>query len=163
MDRPSHPITIFTTGGSIDKFYSTKASDFVVGQPVIDQLLQEANVTIAYEVVSLLKKDSLEITDADRDHIFQAVSTNSSDRIIITHGTDTMIKTAQTLQPIIDKVIVLTGAMQPAAFKITDAVFNIGCAVMAVQTLPVGIYVVMNGTIFDPTQAVKNIEMDRFE
>jgi L-asparaginase len=74
-----------------------------------------------------------------------------------------MISTAKTLLSIPDKVIVLTGAMQPAAFKKTDAAFNIGCAIMAVQVLPDGVYVVMNGKVFDPNKAAKNLELDRFE
>ncbi|MEM7028085.1 MAG: asparaginase domain-containing protein [Chloroflexota bacterium] len=162
MDQ-SQTIKIFTTGGSIDKYYSTQESDFVVGPPVIDQVLQEANILLPYEVISLLKKDSLDITNEDRHHIYQAIAADPSERIIITHGTDTMIQTAQSLSSIPNKIIVLTGAMQPAAFKVTDAVFNIGCALMAVQVLPIGTHVIMNGQVFDPTQAKKNVAQDRFE
>jgi L-asparaginase len=156
-------IKIFATGGSIDKTYSTKSSDFVVADPQIDDILRDANVSIAYEIVSLMKKDSLEITPADRQLIVEAVTAAPQQRIIITHGTDTMIDTAQALTGIPDKVIVLTGAMQPAAFKHTDAAFNIGCAVIAVQILPDGVYIVMNGKIFDPHNARKNIDRNRFE
>jgi L-asparaginase len=156
-------IKIFATGGSIDKTYSTKSSDFVVADPQIDDILRDANVSIAYEIVSLMKKDSLEITPADRQLIVEAVTAAPQQRIIITHGTDTMIDTAKALTGIPDKVIVLTGAMQPAAFKHTDAAFNIGCAVTAVQTLPDGVYIVMNGKIFDPINSRKNIDRNRFE
>jgi L-asparaginase len=156
-------IKIFATGGSIDKTYSTKSSDFVVADPQIDDILRDANVSIAYEIVSLMKKDSLEITPADRQLIVEAVTAAPQQRIIITHGTDTMIDTAKALTGIPDKVIVLTGAMQPAAFKHTDAAFNIGCAVIAVQTLPDGVYIVMNGKIFDPINSRKNIDRNRFE
>ena len=156
-------IKIFTTGGSIDKYYSTKESDFIVGDPVIKSVLEDANVTIEYEIESILSKDSLEIADQDRHHIFTRVKSDPADRIIITHGTDTMVDTARSLSQIRGKVIVLTGAMQPAAFKQTDAAFNVGAAIIAVQTLPEGVYVVMNGQVLDPQRTFKNLELDQFE
>jgi L-asparaginase len=156
-------IKIFTTGGSIDKGYSTLESDFVVGEPQIESILREANIALEYEVEALLRKDSLEITDHDRGLIAARVAADAGRRIIITHGTDTMVETALQLFPISGKVIVLTGAMQPATFKQTDAAFNVGCAILAVQTLPDGVYVVMNGRVFDPRRARKNPELDRFE
>ena len=156
-------IKIFTTGGSIDKFYSTQESTFVVGEPQAERILQEANVHLDYEVESLLKKDSLEITAEDRRTIIERVRTDPHRHVVITHGTDTMIQTAQRLRAIPGKVIVLTGAMQPAAFRQTDAAFNVGCAVIAAQILPEGVYVVMNGRVFDPDKAYKNLALDRFE
>ena len=156
-------VKIFTTGGSIDKHYSTKESDFIVGEPTVKQILTESNVTLDYEVESLIKKDSLELNDEDRQFIFEKVSNELNRHIVITHGTDTMIQTAQVLSQITKKVIVLTGAMQPYAFKVSDAAFNIGGAFLLVQTLPPGVYIVMNGRIFNPQGAVKNLEMDRFE
>ena len=156
-------IKIFTTGGSIDKFYSTKESTFVVGEPQAENILREANVHLDYEVESLLKKDSLEITAEDRRTIFEQVRADPHRHVVITHGTDTMIQTAQGLRAIPGKIIVLTGAMQPAAFKQTDAAFNVGCAIIAAQTLPEGVYVVMNGRVFDPDKAHKNPALDRFE
>ena len=156
-------LKIFTTGGSIDKTYSTQASDFVVGEPHIGCVLVDANVNLKYEVVSLLAKDSLEITDADRALIVEKVRAEACPRIVITHGTDTMIQTANALASIPGKTIVLTGAMQPAAFKHTDADFNVGGAVIAAQTLPPGVYLVMNGRVFDPKQAKKNLEANQFE
>jgi L-asparaginase len=156
-------VKIFTTGGSIDKFYSTLKSTFVVGEPQVQSVLQEAKVTLDVEIESLLKKDSVDITQDDRLAIFEKVASDPNRHIIITHGTDTMIPTAKDLSSIADKVIVFTGAMQPAAFKQTDAAFNIGCAIMAVQTLPEGTYVVMNGKVFDPNKISKNLELNRFE
>ena len=156
-------LKIFTTGGSIDKFYSTQESTFAVGEPQAKSIMQEANVHLDYEIESLLKKDSLEITAEDRRMIFERVQSDPHRHVVITHGTDTMIQTAQRLRAIPGKVIVLTGAMQPAAFKKTDAAFNVGCAVIAAQTLPEGVYVVMNGRVFDPDQACKNLALDRFE
>ncbi len=156
-------IKIFTTGGSIDKVYSTQVSTFVVGKPQVENILREANLTVEYQIESLLRKDSLEITDQDRQLILAKVTSDPYRRILITHGTDTMVQTARQLTKIPDKVIVLTGAMQPAAFKHTDAPFNIGCAIIALQTLRPGVYIAMNGRIFDPTQATKNLDLERFE
>jgi len=156
-------IEIFTTGGTIDKVYFDAKSTFQVGEPQILEVLREANLTIDYQVTPLLRKDSLEMTPADRASIRQAVANSSANRIVITHGTDTMIATAQQLADIPDKTVVLTGAMQPARFRFTDAVFNVAGAIIAAQTLPPGVYLAMNGQIFDPFRARKNVEMNRFE
>ena len=156
-------IKIFTTGGSIDKTYSTQVSDFVVGEPHIGRVLMDANVNLEYEIEALIAKDSLEITDDDRARIVEKVRAEMCPRIVITHGTDTLIQTADALSGIPGKTIVLTGAMQPAAFKHTDADFNLGGAVIAAQTLPPGVYIVMNGRVFDPRRAKKNLEANRFE
>ena len=156
-------VKIFTTGGSIDKGYSTEESDFIVGEPTIEQILIEANVTLDYEIVSLIKKDSLEISDDDRRAIYERVKTDPNRYIVITHGTDTMIQTAQALSQIPNKVIVLAGAMQPSTFKVSDAAFNVGGAILAVQTLPEGVYIAMNGRILNPQESIKNLELDRFE
>jgi len=156
-------IKIFTTGGSIDKYYSTQTSLFEVGSPQVETILHEANLTIEFEVEGLLRKDSLEIEDADRRLIYEQVKADTNRRILITHGTDTMVETARSLLEISGKVIVLTGSMQPAAFKRSDAVFNIGFAIAALQTLPEGVYIAMNGRIFDPRTTRKNLEAERFE
>jgi L-asparaginase len=156
-------IKIFATGGSIDKTYSTAASDFVVGEPQASTLLHEANVNLEFEVESLLKKDSLAITDDDRALIASRVRQDPNRHIIITHGTDTMTLTAQALADIPDKVIVLTGAMQPAAFKQTDAVLNLGAALAAVQILPPGVYIAMSGRIFAWDKTRKNTANDQFD
>ena len=156
-------IKIITTGGTIDKIYFDQKSEFQVGDPQIAEALKGANVTLEYEVCSLLRKDSLDMTDADRKLIHDTVSADSSRLFVITHGTDTMIRTARARQDISGKVIVLTGAMQPARFRMTDAVFNIACAVTAVQLLSDGVYIAMNGRIFQPDMARKNVAMNRFE
>jgi L-asparaginase len=156
-------IKIFTTGGSIDKGYSTRESSFVVLDPIIGMILEEANVSVEYEIEPLLQKDSLDITEEDREVIARRVGEDSSPRILITHGTDTMVETGKCLAGVPDKTIVLTGAMQPAAFKYTDAYFNIGFAMAAVQVLPAGVYIAMNGEIFDPLDVQKITESDRFE
>lgn len=156
-------IKFFTTGGTIDKVYFDEKSSYQVGVPKILEILKGANANFDYEVESLLKKDSLDMTEHDRKHIFIKVKNDRNERIVITHGTDTMLKTAQMLQPIPEKVIVLTGSMQPAGFANSDAVFNVGGAIAAVQVLPFGVYIVMNGLIFNPNNSRKNMKKGRFE
>lgn len=156
-------LEIFTTGGTIDKVYFDAKSKFEVGDPQIEEVLREANLAIDYHVTSLMRKDSLEMNAEDRGIIRRAAEKTSARHVVITHGTDTMIETAKTLYGIAGKTIVLTGAMQPARFRLTDAVFNIASAIMAAQTLPEGVYIAMNGRIFDPHAARKNVELNRFE
>lgn len=156
-------IHIFTTGGSIDKAYVLTASDFLVGPPAIDSMLHDANIGLPYTITPLMRKDSLALTDEDRAEIVRQVAASSHTQILITHGTDTMPFTAQALMGIVSKTIVLTGAMQPAAFKQTDAAFNVGFALAAVQILPQGIYIAMNGRVFPGGQTVKNMALGRFE
>ena len=156
-------LEILTTGGTIDKVYFDSKSTFEVGEPQIVDVLREANLAIDYRVVPLLRKDSLELTDDDRALIRQVIVDSDASQIVITHGTDTMITTAKALAGISDKTIILTGAMQPARFRFTDAVFNVASAMMAAQILPQGVYISMNGRIFDPNKTQKNVELNRFE
>jgi len=156
-------LEIFTTGGTIDKVYFDAKSTFEVGEPQIVEVLREANLSIDYQVTPLMRKDSLELTEEDREKIRQAIQKSAATQIVITHGTDTMTATAKALADISGKTIVLTGAMQPARFRFTDAVFNIASAMMAAQTLPCGVYIAMNGQVFDPHTTRKNIELNRFE
>ena len=156
-------IKVFTTGGTIDKIYFDQKSQFQVGEPQISEILKEANVTFDYEIEPILRKDSLELTDEDRRLIYETIAADPHRHIIVTHGTDTMLVTAKLLQQIPEKVIVLTGSMQPAKLRYNDALFNIGYAVAAVQLLPNGVYVAMNGRIFIPGQARKNVDLNRFE
>ena len=156
-------LEIFTTGGTIDKVYFDAKSSFEVGDPQIVEVLREANLCIDYRVTQIMRKDSLELTDADRETIRQSVESSEAGHIVITHGTDTMIDTAKALAKVAGKTIVLTGAMQPARCRHTDAVFNIASAMMAAQTLPAGVYIVMNGQVFDPNASRKNVALNRFE
>ena len=157
-------IKILTTGGTIDKIYFDQISEFQVGEPQIKQLLDEANICFEYEIESILRKDSLDMTDDDRELIVERVRSEPHERILLTHGTDTMIKTAQALAASIqNKTIVLTGSMQPARIRSSDAVFNIGFAVAAVQMLEAGTYIAINGQVFDPNSSRKNVELNRFE
>ena len=156
-------IQIFSVGGTIDKIYFDENSEFAVGDPQILELLDEANVTFDFHVTSLMRKDSMQMTDADRMLIREACETCAHDRILITHGTDTMAQTGRALDGIAGKVIVLTGAMQPARFRVSDAIFNIGYAIAALQLLGEGVYVAMNGQVFPPDHLRKNREKLRFE
>ncbi|MGD2105870.1 MAG: asparaginase domain-containing protein [Anaerolineae bacterium] len=156
-------VKIFTTGGSIDKRYSTQESEFTIGEPAVGRILRQANVTLDYEIEPLVRKDSLDVTESDRLLITERVLGDPTRRIVITHGTDTMIETARAFSSCQGKTIVLTGAMQPAACMDSDAAFNVGAGLIAAQILPAGVYLVMNGQLFDPRSAHKNAAADRFE
>jgi L-asparaginase len=156
-------VKLLTTGGTIDKVYFDAKSEYQVGPPQVVEVLKEAHVTLDFEIESVLSKDSLEMTDADRQLIRQRVESEPCPRIVITHGTDTMVQTGLALHDIAGKTIVLTGSMQPARFKVTDAAFNIGTAIGAVQCLPPGVYLAMNGRIFDPGNTRKNVRDHCFE
>ena len=156
-------IKIFTTGGTFDKIYFDAKSEFHIGDTIIGALLEEANVDFDYEIESLLKKDSLDMDEIDRELIRKAVADVSNQRVLITHGTDAVVATAQALLGIADKTIVLFGAMQPARMRYSDAMYNLGVASAAVQLLPAGVYLAMNGKIFDPHKVTKNRALNRFE
>lgn len=156
-------IKFFAVGGTIDKVYFDQKSTYKVGEPGVHDILKEANVTFEYECESIMHKDSLDMTRKDRKLVHDRIKADGNRYIIVTHGTDTMVETARVLEAIPDKVIVLTGSMQPARFKASDAEFNIGTAVAAVQTLPPGVYIAMNGRIFEPGKVKKNWEQNRFE
>ncbi len=157
-------LTIVTTGGTIDKIYFDAKSAYQVGDPQIGEILHAFNVAVDFDIVPLMRKDSLELTDEDRQAIHNCIADHDNDRFLVTHGTDTMIETALQLLPLGDsRVIVLTGALNPARFVGSDAVFNIGCAVTACQTLPPGVYLAMNGRVWDPRRVRKNTEANRFE
>ena len=158
-----HTLSIISVGGTIDKIYFDAKSQYEVGPPNIEKVLGELNLAISYRINSLMRKDSLDLTDLDRASIAQAVSTDPCSRILITHGTDTMVDTARALGHIGGKTIVLTGALEPALFKTSDAVFNIGCAIGAVQVLAPGVYIAMNGRIFPADKVRKNLALNKFE
>ena len=156
-------ITIVTTGGTIDKIYYDARSDYQIGEPQIGDILKSFHVAFDWEVMSLMRKDSLEMTDDDRRLIHDSILRHPGRRFVVTHGTDTMVETARVLAAIPDKIIVLTGALNPARFVDSDAVFNIGCAIAAAQTLDPGVFIAMNGRIWDPRKVRKNRSENRFE
>jgi L-asparaginase len=156
-------LLIITTGGTIDKIYFDDMSDYQIGEPQISQILTAMNVAFEFDVIPLMRKDSLHVTDDDRQIIQQAVEDTDHQHVLITHGTDTMVETARQVADIPGKTIVLTGALNPARFRDSDAVFNIGCAVGALQVLPAGAWVIMNGRVWNPKTVRKNRAANRFE
>jgi len=155
-------IRILTTGGTIDKVYFDAKSEFQVGEPQIGEVLRQAHVELDYAIHALLRKDSLEMTDADRASIRHYIEQDDHERVLVTHGTDTMVETARALRGIPGKTIVLTGSLIPARFRENDALFNIGFAVAAVQLLPPGVYLAVNGEVHDPDRVIKDRARNRF-
>ncbi len=155
-------LLIVTTGGTIDKVYFDDQSDYQVGDPQIGNILRELGVAFRFTVIPALRKDSLHISDEDRAMLRTLIAAQPQKRVLVTHGTDTMVKTA-TLLSDLDKTIVLTGALNPARFRGSDAEFNVGCAVGAVQSLPPGVYIAMNGRVWEPSKVRKNVAANRFE
>ncbi len=156
-------LCIVTTGGTIDKIYFDDKSDYQVGEPQIGHILEELGVAFRFRVIPILRKDSLHIDAVDRELLRAAIAAQDARHVLITHGTDTMVETAKVLASLHDKTIVLTGALNPAGFRGSDAEFNIGTAVGAVQSLPPGVYIAMNGRVWDPAQVRKNVAANRFE
>jgi len=156
-------LTVITTGGTIDKIYFDDKSSFQVGAPQIGEILEQLGVAFAFDVIPIMRKDSLHITDDDRELVRRTIAAQSARHVLVTHGTDTMVETALVLESIPGKVIVLTGSLNPARFAGSDAVFNVGTAVGAVQSLPDGVYIAMNGRIWDPRRVRKNVAANRFE
>jgi len=156
-------LCVVTTGGTIDKVYFDDKSDYQVGEPQIGRILEELGVAFRFTVVPLLRKDSLHITQAERELLRDAIAAQPARHVLVTHGTDSMVETAKVLSALTDRTIVLTGALNPARFRGSDAEFNIGTAVGAVQSLPPGVYIAMNGRIWDPSKVRKNVAANRFE
>ena len=156
-------LCIVTTGGTIDKIYFDDKSSFQIGAPQIGEILEHLGVAFAFDVIAIMRKDSLHMTDDDRDLVRRTIEAQPARHVLVTHGTDTMVETARVLRAIEGKVIILTGALNPARFQGSDAVFNIGTAVGAVQSLPDGVYIAMNGRVWDPARVKKNVAANRFE
>ena len=156
-------IRFITTGGTIDKIYFDDLSQFEVGDSQIKHILTEGLVQFDYDVVSLFQKDSLDMTDDDRRVLRDYIANDDGSHYVVTHGTDTMPATAEALLGLDGKTIVLTGALTPARFRTTDAVFNVGMAVAAVQTSAPGVYIAMSGQVFAAGEVRKNRAENRFE
>ncbi|MCG8466248.1 MAG: asparaginase domain-containing protein [Xanthomonadales bacterium] len=155
-------LIVITTGGTIDKVYFDDLSDFKVGDPQIIRVFEQMNISFRWEVRQLMRKDSLQLNDADRQLIRDTILTSDAKHFLITHGTDSMVQTAAALADLDDRVIILTGALNPASFIGSDAMFNIGSAITAVQILPPGVYITMNGQIFDHDKVSKDVAQGRF-
>ena len=156
-------LLIVTTGGTIDKIYFDDKSDYQIGDPQIGMILRELGVTFRFNIIPILRKDSLHITDDDRELIRATIAAQSTRHVLVTHGTDSMVATGKVLKTIPGKTIVMTGALSPARFRGSDAEFNIGCAIGAVQSLAEGVYIAMNGRVWNPDKVRKNVEANRFE
>ena len=161
-------VQVLTTGGTIDKVYFDAKSAYEIGEPQIGDLFREAGVSFTFSVEVVLRKDSLDLTDADREALAARIRDGEHDHVIVTHGTDTMAETARVVSRAladagVEKTVVFVGSLTPARFKASDAEFNVGFAAAAVQTLPPGAYVAMNGRVFDPFHVRKDREHNRFE
>ena len=145
-------IKVFTAGGTIDKIYSEEKGtlNFSFGKQAIRELSEsKVKLNFEYDVERLLAKDSLDMNDEDRQLIKKACEGTIADKILITHGTDTMINTAKVLSNIPNKIIIITGASQPYKFRESDAEFNIGVAIGALNILEQGVYISMNGRVYE--------------
>ena len=156
-------LCIVTTGGTIDKIYFDDKSDYQIGEPQIGGILRELGVAFQFTVIPIIRKDSLHISAEDRELIRATIAAQPARHILVTHGTDTMVETAHVLEALTDRTIVLTGALSPARCRGSDAEFNVGTAVGAVQCLPPGVYIAMNGRVWDPRKVRKNVQENRFE
>lgn len=156
-------ILVLTTGGTIDKNYFDALSEYQIVDSGIPALLHEARVALPFRLVELMRKDSLELTEADRAVIASAAREAPESRIVVTHGTDTMTETAAVLAAAVPgKTICLTGALSPARFAETDAPFNLGMAFATVQTAPAGVWIAMSGQIFDGLKVRKDRAAGKF-
>lgn len=157
-------IRIFVTGGTFDKEYDEIHGRLYFQDTHLHEMLELGRCRAEVEIRTLMMVDSLEMTSADRELIARQCRESPDDRIIITHGTDTMTETARVLaDSVAGKTIVLTGAMIPIAFGSSDGLFNLGGALAAVQVLDPGVYVVMNGRVFEGGAVRKDRETGIFE
>ena len=157
------PILVLTTGGTIDKNYFDALSEYQIVDSGIPALLAEARVALPIRVVELMRKDSLELTDADRALIASAAREAPETQIVVTHGTDTMTETAKVLAAEVPgKTIVLTGALSPARFAETDAPFNLGMAFATAQVAAPGVWIAMSGQVFDGLKVKKDRAAGKF-
>ncbi|MFT5085437.1 MAG: L-asparaginase [Lentisphaeria bacterium] len=155
-------ILVLTTGGIIDKVYFDAKSHYQVSDSVGSAVFQSMNVAFEFSVEEICKKDGLEITDDDRALLLERISASNFRHILITHGTDTMVDTANCLDDQQERVIVFTGAMQPAVFRETDGAFNLGTALGVLGSAKPGVYIAMNGCAYTPQSVLKNYQTHRF-
>lgn len=157
-------IHIFVTGGTFDKEYDEIKGQLYFNHTHLPELLKLGRCTADVDVHTLMMLDSLHMTDADRMQIVESCRTCENTRIVITHGIDTMVETAEKIaEAKISKTIVLTGAMIPYKFGSSDGLFNLGCAMAYVQTLEPGVYITMNGKCFNWDNVRKNKLTGYFE
>jgi len=157
-------IVFVQTGGTIDKDYprTKKGYAFEIAEPAVERILEKVSPNFDFEIIPILKKDSADITEGDGKKICEACQKADSDKIVITHGTDTIIETARRLGDIKNKVVVLTGAMRPEKFSNSDASFNVGTAIGAINILKNGVYIAMNGRIYPWRDVKRNPKTGQF-
>jgi len=158
-------ITFIQTGGTIDKDYphTSKGWAFEIHEPALERVLEKLNPSFEFNVVSAFKKDSLEITNDDLKKLREIIEQVNSDKIIITHGTDTMAKTASFISDLsIKKTIVITGSMRPQKFVDTDADVNLGMAIAAVQTSEFGVFLCMHGIVIPEKQVDRDMTTGKY-
>ncbi len=156
-------IKIFVTGGTFDKEYNELNGELFFKDTHLTEILSLGRSRVPVDIRTLMMIDSLNMKDSDRNNIVQNCLQAAEDRIVITHGTDTMVETAQALaKEIKGKTIVLTGALIPYKFGSSDGLFNLGSALAFVQTLPAGVYIAMNGRYFNWDNVRKNKELGEF-
>ena len=156
-------LLLLSTGGTIDKVYFDAKSKYEVGESTASSILKGMNTAYEVDNIEVCQKDSLEIDADDRKKLKALIDESDASAILITHGTDTMVDTALSLGEYTDRVFVFTGAMQPAIFKETDAIFNIGTAIGILNCASPGVYIAMNGRAFSPNNVIKNYENRAFE
>ncbi len=162
--QANEPIRIFITGGTFDKEYDELTGRLYFRDSHLPEMLKLGRSNLQVEIRTLMMIDSLEMTDADRGIILEQCRNAPENRIVITHGTDTMVETARALAASVrNKTIVLTGAMIPYKFGSSDGLFNLGSALAFAQTLPAGVYVAMNGRCFPATNVRKNRTTGMFD
>jgi len=155
MTSSDFSLLVLSTGGTIDKVYFDRLSEFQVGDSCVDSIFAEAKVSFSYRIQPLFAKDSLDIDDNDRSLLLQAIRQSTQKYVLVTHGTDSMCRSAEYVQQAgVDKVVLFTGALAPASSRHSDAMFNLGMACAALQCLPAGVYLAVNGRIF-PANAVR--------
>ncbi len=152
------------TGGTIDKDYphTTKGWAFEFGEPATNRILKHLDPSFEYEVITAFQKDSLEINESDRAHLLKLIKDCDYQKIIITHGTDTMQDTAECLSEIDDKLIVITGAMRPERFANSDASINLGCAIATANLQDKGVYIAMHGVVKPYDQIKRNLNTGKY-
>ena len=162
--KKEEPLRILITGGTIDKEYDPLTGELTFAKSHLSRMLGQVRCKAGFVLEEVMLKDSLQMESEDRESILRRCIESSERKIIVTHGTDTMVETAQVLgKKIRDKTVVLVGAMVPYAFGASDALFNLGCAFSAAQALLSGVYITMNGKIFSWDNVKKNKGSGEFE
>tara|TARA_B110000967_G_C18675366_1_gene455255 strand:+ start:131 stop:616 length:486 start_codon:yes stop_codon:yes gene_type:complete len=158
-------LVFIQTGGTIDKDYphTTKGWAFEFGEPATNRILEKLNPSFKYEVLTSCQKDSLEITEEDRNSLTKLIQNHKENKFIITHGTDTMMETATFLKERIrDKLIIITGAMRPERFSNSEAAINVGCAIATANLMENGVFIAMHGVVKRETEIKRDLETGKY-